>query len=222
METRNAPWVPPGHFSDENRGLPTSDLNCDTDSNTNSIILNTNSLFFLKSAPLYRFLQFSVGLRDSWKSPFIRLDTNKFDYNQWFYPYPRKKTNLGESLAESHAHNPIRDFSRSPSVTQSLASDYMHDSLQDSLWDLFFLRGYTHDSLTINLSIIDNGLIAKLITGNISSKQKKLLNLRISSSNCSNLEASTLIECSSLGMNCPSYSKLILKFSRLPHMNAHI
>ena len=57
---------------------------------------------------------------------------------------------LGESLAESHAYNPIRDsgetlgetFRARQAAPQSLRSDYtMHGSLQDSLQDLFFYEG---------------------------------------------------------------------------------
>ena len=64
-----------------------------------------------------------------------------------------KKTSLGESLEESHAYNPIRDPGETlgereksrqefrQASPQSLESDYMHGSLQDSPRDSFFHAG---------------------------------------------------------------------------------
>ena len=91
---------------------------------------------------------------------------------------PRKKTNLGESLARSHAYNSIQDcrwdflarkvspkvsprvsarlsarllarlFS-AKSLAESLGSDYMHDSRWDSLRNAFFYAGYSMNSLPL-------------------------------------------------------------------------
>ena len=63
---------------------------------------------------------------------------------------PRKKMSFGESLAESHAYDPIRDSwqdswrdSGAKSLAKSLGSNSMHDSQRDSLRDsFFFYAGY--------------------------------------------------------------------------------
>ena len=56
--------------------------------------------------------------------------------------HPRKKTSLGESLAETHASNP-RARQASPQI---LGSDYMHGSPQDSLRESFFYAGIEYIS----------------------------------------------------------------------------